>query len=482
VSWPPAASGPLRLARSGELPTWVLAGVALAGLLLGAGIASLSVHLGLWVFLLLVVPLLAVLAMAKPLWATALILLSMPVGIREVPAGPFTLPIIQMVTIGMTGLVMLGRLTAQEPPLRWPRPMWWVAILTAIAVLETPSAINVDAAIGQDAQLVCGILVALAIVTSARRMRDLRRLVGVALLSGSWMCLVALPGAAEQRASFGAAVVQNRAVGLFSDPNQLGAFSAILLFLAFGLWLGGRRSWVRAGAVLLALLALSTLLLSLSRGSWIGAAVGVVTMVVLLPRMARWTLVLSGLLLLVMLVALVLSGWTTPRFDIIGARLQTLTNARANPYDARPLIYREAWRETQARPWTGFGPGGFAAASSLPESAIASSGAYHAHNVLLTVAAEAGLPAVAVVIAFTVAIGLALRRAISRLQDSDDRRDRALIAALGGAMMAVVGQGTVDFILRSPVIVMLIWALVGLALAADRITSEAAITPRTEPE
>jgi putative inorganic carbon (HCO3(-)) transporter len=473
VNWPPAASAPVRLTHARNVPTLMLAGVVLAGVLLGAVMAGLSIRLGLWVVPLLVAPTVVLLMLDRPMWAAGLVLLAMPIGVKVVPDGPFGLPFIQLVAIGATGLMALARLAAGEPPLRWPRPMWWAAILSAVAVLETPIAIDLHAAIVQDVQLLSGILVALAVATAVVRLRDLRRLACLALLSGSAILLLALPDATEQRARFGAAIVENRAQGPFSEPNQLGALSAIVLFLACGFMLGGRRPWQRAGA---------SLLLLLSRGSWIGVALGLVAMVFLLPRGARWALVLRGLALLVTVLVLALSGLAGPQqFGVVGARLRTLTNPEGNPSDARPLLYREAWREVRARPLTGFGPGGFPTASLSPESVVSSVRAYHAHNVLLTMAAEAGLPAAALLVGFTLAVGLALRRAVVRLREPPDRRDRALLAALGGALVTIVGQGMVDVVLRSPVIVMLVWALVGLALAGDRITGELAATPRTEP-
>jgi hypothetical protein len=40
--------------------------------------------------------------------------------------------------------------------------------------------------------------------------------------------------------------------------------------------------------------------------------------------------------------------------------------------------------------------------------------------------------------------------------------------------MMVVGQGLVDFTLRNPIIIVLVWSVLGLLLAADRATAAAA--------
>jgi O-antigen ligase len=348
--------------------------------------------------------------------------------------------------------------------------MWWAAAITGVAVLETPLAINPDAAVRQVAQLVTGVLIALAIVAAARRVQDVRWLVGVVVLVGTVVCLLALPGAGQLRPRYGGAVVENRAQGVFTEPNQLGSFSALLLFLACALWLGARSRPARAAAGLAALVAVSALALSLSRGSWIGMATGLVTLLATLPMARRRLLVLAPVAVAALLVLVVLRP-DIPQLGVITERLQTFSNPTASPWDDRPGIYREAWNQIQDRPLTGFGPGGFPSASSRAESEVRTIGAFHAHNVLLTVAAEAGTPAVLLLVGLTLSVGLVALRAIRRLRAWDRPRDAALAACLASALMVVVGQGLVDFTLRNPIIVALVWSVLGLLLAADRVTA-----------
>jgi putative inorganic carbon (hco3(-)) transporter len=441
-----------------------------AGLCVGLAVAALGARTEPWLPVLLVSLLLIVLAsLVNPTLAVALTFAAMPIGPVQVWLGPSSLPVIQIVALCSVAVVVSARLIKRRVPLLWPRQMWWAAALVSLAVLETPLAIDPDAAVKQDLQLIVGVLIALAIVSAVRHLEDVRRLLALALLVGSVMCVIALPSARELDASFGGAVVGNRAHGVFTEPNQLGLFSAILLLLACAAVLYARTALGSAAAGLVLVTALSALGLSLSRGAWLGIALGMIGAFGLLPVAGRRMLLIL-LVTLAGLCALLLVRPDTPGLTVIKERVKTLSNPTGNPHDARPAIYREAAREILERPLTGFGPAGFMTASARPESEVRSFGAYHAHNALLTVAAEAGLPAAMVLVCLTLSIGVVTLRTVRRLHRHGGIRDAAVVVGLGAALLAVVGQGMVDYTLRHPVLNVLVWAVIGLVLAADRVT------------
>jgi O-antigen ligase len=467
-----AAAGPVQPPAGSSIPVWLLAGLAVGGTGLGIVLAALGVRFGTWVPVAVAVLLVVVVGgLARPCWAVALVFAAIPIG--AVSLGPMGVPIIQVAVLGCAALVVLTRVAAGQAPFPWPPVLWWAAAIVGVAVLETPLAISRDAAVRQVAQLVTGLLIALGIVAAVRRIEDVRWLVGVLAMVGTAVCLLAIPGAGQLRPRYGGAVVENRAQGLFTEPNQLGSFSALLLFCACALWLGGRTRPVRTGAGLAALVALTALVLSLSRGSWVGAATGWAVLLATLTLARRRLLLLAPVAGGALLVLAALQP-DLPQLGVITERLGSFSNPTASPWDDRPGIYREAWNEIQDRPLTGFGPGGFPVASARAESEVRTIGAFHAHNVLLTVAAEAGAPAVLLLVGFTLSVGVVALRAIRRLGAWDRPRDAALVACLAAALMMVVGQGLVDFTLRNPIIVVVVWSILGLLLAADRVT-------RTQP-
>jgi O-antigen ligase len=159
---------------------------------------------------------------------------------------------------------------------------------------------------------------------------------------------------------------------------------------------------------------------------------------------------------------------------VVRERVATLHLPTRTPYDSRPDIWREAVREILAAPVLGQGPGQFPVVSRQATSEASTVYAYHAHNVLLTVAAEAGIPAALMLIGFTLTLLVMLVRTVARLRGGPDA---ALVAGLGSALAVVVGQGLVDFTLRNADIFLLLSVIVGLLLGAARLASAAVPIP-----
>jgi putative inorganic carbon (HCO3(-)) transporter len=336
--------------------------------------------------------------------------------------------------------------------------------LLAVVLVASPGALSPDLAVKQDVLLAVGILLALTTAAACVGVEDVRKVIGFLLVVGLGLSAYGLRSISGLRASFGGAVVANRAQGIFAHPNDLGAFAAIVCMVGIGSVFGARTRAVRIGSLIVVVVNLAALLVSLSRGAWIGTLLAAVVMLYLLPQ-ARRALVVVGIPLVL---AAVLAGAfrsSSPTVVVVRERLSTLSSPTNNPYDDRPSIWREAAREIRADPWTGQGPGNFPVASARSASLSATVGAVHAHDVLLTVAAEAGLPAALLVVCFTVGVGLTVRR-VARLLP--ERADRALLAGIGCGLVANVGQGLVDFNLRNPVLFLLLWSLVGLVLVGRR--------------
>src|SRR5207253_10517375 len=94
------------------------------------------------------------------------------------------------------------------------------------------------------------------------------------------------PGAAETGFSFGGVL---RGYGTFGNPNALGAFLAMLLPVAVWEFLAARSAsarWLSANVTLVLALGL---LVTFSRSAWLGAGVGVVSVLFVAARpRGRW--------------------------------------------------------------------------------------------------------------------------------------------------------------------------------------------------
>jgi putative inorganic carbon (hco3(-)) transporter len=455
----------------------VLACVAVPALAaLGIGLAALGAHTSPVVMLVpALVPPAAALVLSRPVLAPALVFLAIPVAEADLP-GPIPLQLIDLAVIVAVVLVALGRVARGEAPLRWVPTAWWAAALLATAGLSLSSAVDPGAAGKQVLVLGAGVLLALAIVATVDHVEDLRLLGGAAVAVGAAVCLAALPTAGALRTELEGAVVENRATSVFADPNELGCFAALTLLLALGYAVATRGPATRCLAAVGVLAAAAALVLSLSRGAWFGALLGLVAFAVLVPA-SRRRLAGASLLGLVLVPALVVVAPDDEPAELVSERLGTIEDPLGNPYDERPLVWRAAVDLIGEHPLLGVGPAGFPRAFAESEASTLPTLPVHAHNLPLTLAVELGLPATALLLGLAVSLGVGVARTVGRERRRRDEASAALVAGAGAALAVFVGQGVVDYTLRNATIMLLAWALVGFLLAAARLPDEATPPP-----
>lgn len=391
------------------------------------------------------------------------VIATFPVGVTEVPGSPFQL--VQLTVLVVVALVALRRLAAGEGPLPLTLTMTWAVAFVAWLVLAVPSALAYQLAFRETALWIVGFLVAAAVVAACPRLSDVAIVLGALVLVITLASATAPFDTADIRAAYGGSVVKGRATGIFPEPNQMGTFAATGALVGVGLAFSAgtrRRRWLAWSGSAICLLAL---MLSLSRGAWIGFTVGAVVLLVKLAS-ARRTLAAAAVPLVLIALAVGSFAPSSPQVEVVGQRLRSITGEK-NPYDDRPAIWSEAFSEIRDDPWSGQGPGNFPVASTRATSASRTTFAAHAHNQLLTWASEDGLPAAAFAIGLAVAVHLRLRRA-ARLVPA---RAQGIVAGVAAALAAVAGQGLVDYTLRNSVIHTTLMVLLGCAFAIDRLTS-----------
>jgi putative inorganic carbon (hco3(-)) transporter len=410
-------------------------------------------------------PPLAIAVLAVPVLGPLVVFATFPVGSATVPTPLVELQSVEFAVLLVAGLVFLARVSRRATHAPWSPSLWWAAALTAWTLILVPSAIDTGLATKQLASLIGGLLFAVVLLAACEDMTDARRvlggLVGVAVV----IAAVGLSSGVHFQASGSASAVSGRLAGTFDQPNQLGAFCAMVAPIAAGLLLGARTRLARGAATFALFGVLVALLLSLSRGGWIGAFAGFLYLLVALPQARRLLLAIS--LPLALAVALAWSSASSiPEVTVVGARARALTTL--SPYDGREDIYREAWREILDEPVTGQGPAGFEVASARAESESATVHADHAHNLLLTWAAETGFPGALLVLGFAAALALAGRRAGRLARSRGDPRDQAIVAGVAAGLLAVFVQGAVDYPLRNAVVWITVWTLIGVLLVCRR--------------
>jgi len=460
------AFSPARPWLMGSPAVWL--GVCVGSAAVGCVIAWIGATVGPIAMIALPVGVVAAVAIfAVPRVGIMAVYASFPLGFVEVPTYPLSLKLVELVVLLAATVIAIRRLADGLTPLRWAHQLGWALALLAWTVIATPSALDLTLAVKQVFLLGGGLLLALAVLTACTTIADVRSVVHVLLVVGGGMALYGLKNVSAMRAAYSGAAVEGRADSVFADPNHFGAFAAIILIVAVGVTLGSRTRSERVLGCLVAIASLLGLLMSLSRGAWLGTVLAGCALLFLLPP-ARRALLFVGVPVVITAALFGAFRPTSPEVAILRERLGTVSSLSGPTryrYDERPAIWAEALREIRLDPWTGQGPGNFVVASATAASLASTIGALHAHDVLLTVAAEAGLPAALLLVVLTISIGLTVRRIVRRTGEPDDR---ALLAGIGCALVVQLGQGVVDFNFRNAVVSSLMWSLVGLVLVADR--------------
>jgi O-antigen ligase len=406
---------------------------------------------------------------ADPRLAVIGVFATFPIGSIALPPPIPPIEMAEAAVVVVSALVLLKRVASGRAPLRWPPAMWWVFALLIWTIVAFPSAVDSALAVKQIASLAGGFLFALVVATVCSTMRDVRFVLVGFVVVAAGIALTAVVGGGQFESELGGTQVAGRLRGAFDHPNQLGTICAMLALVAAGLGFGARSLQTRVLAFAAIPLLLAGLALSLSRGAWIGAALGALYLAIALPQ-ARRAVVVVAVPLTIVAAVLAPSLPANPQIQVVQERLSVLTVR--SPYDDRPAIWAEAIREIQDDPITGQGPGSFPVASVRAASEASAVAAYHAHNVLLTWAAESGIPAAILLIGFLVAVAFAARRASKATRSRGSGRDRAVIVGMAAGLIAVLGQGPVDYTWRNTVVFVAISAMVGILLGTTLFLSK----------
>jgi len=462
---------------AGNVPKseWAVAAAVVVGALAaGAGATAVTSALGgrlapVLLVALAVVPMVLLAALRRPWLAVAYVYLAIPVGDTALPGLP--LQVVQGMIVTALVVVLLRRIAEGRFPLDWTAPLWWFAGFVLWAVVALPSAADRGVAVRQTLLFGGELAFAAVILTACSTPQRVRQAVGVLLGVAAFIAISTPLSLGEVSSQFGGALVEGRAEGVFNQPNELGTFCAVVLLAGLGMALGGRTQRGRRIAGATAGLITIPLLLSLSRGAWIGVSAGVLALAVMLPEARR---MLAWVSVPVILLALLIGSFapSAPEVQVVSERARSILGER-NPYDDRPNIWREGRREFEADPWTGQGPGSFPVVAARSGSETVTFYPEHAHNLLLTFAAELGLGGVAFFVGLAGAVTVGVRRALRRARVLDRRRDAALIAGLAAAMVAVLAQGAIDYSLRSATIFTAITGALGALLAMIRTVERA---------
>jgi O-antigen ligase len=351
---------------------------------------------------------------------------------------------------------------SRRTPLDWGVGL--LALMLPVTLWATPLPVTT---LPQVLRLGAGILFFYALVNWVEDSQRLRWLVLGAVLVGLALALVATVSVnwTDNKLNFIPAAFYEYFTHLFADtihPNVMAGYLVILLpVIASVLLFCWKRlpRGLRLGLAFASLFILAILLLTKSRGAWMGLA-AVVLLLVALRWRRGWLLLPAFLLAGVAVLALAGSG---PVLEALA------TSGSVNSVAGRVEIWSRAIYMIQDFPLSGIGMGTFGSlADALYPFFLAVPGSIpHAHNLFLQVAVDLGLPGL---IAWLAIFGLVTRCAwqvYRRGRSLQDPWMMALGAGLLGSQVALAVHGLTDAVTWGMVRpAPLVWCLWGLAVAS----------------
>ena len=244
-----------------------------------------------------------------------------------------------------------------------------------------------------------------------------------------------------------------RVYSTFANPNVLGEYFLLVLPLSAALVLTakswkGRVFWLGCGGV-----TMLCLLLTYSRGCYLGILFAIALFLVLLDR----RFILLGIVGL-FLAPMVLPASIMERFLSIGNMADTSTSYRWNIYMSSLAMLKDYW-------FSGVGPGIEAFKQVYPAYAYDEAVAQHAHNLFLQLTSDIGIFGT---LAFCLAILSFYRSAFTALWGEKDFETRVFIITGVSAISGFMVQSMTDHTFYNYRVMLLFWATLGLSLLFTR--------------
>lgn len=340
----------------------------------------------------------------------------------------------------------------------------WVVAFAAVYLGSTFLSVNLRGSLPGGLLTSFFALFALVVMDSCRTEEDLRRLLTFVTVSGVVVAVIGLAQAALGIESTAAWVDKDdfsnitlRVYSTLDNPNVLSEY--FMLAIPMGVCsvylaktVNGRlAAGLCVGAMLLCLV------LTWSRGGWLGILLAAAIFLVILDK----RFLVLGLLGAAALAALMPQS-VIARFTSIGSRADSSTNYRIYIWLASLDMLRDYWL-------TGFGTGVAAFQSVYPRYAYNDVRAPHAHNLFLQMFCECGVGGLLVLLAAFVCAAREMGRAIV---DAADKKGRVCAAALLSALAGFALQGMTDHAFYNYRVELMFWVTIGICGALARIVRE----------
>lgn len=247
--------------------------------------------------------------------------------------------------------------------------------------------------------------------------------------------------------------IRARVYSVFYNPNILAEYLIMTIPLSISLFWYSKKLSKKVIFLGTSLVMTLALVLTLSRGGWLGFAFSALIFIILV----EWKLLLS-------LIPITLGGiYFLPqsilnRIMSIGNLADSSNAYRIKMWAITMDIIKDHWVVG-----VGFGHLPF---KQTYETYIRTMPIYHSHNTYLQLAAELGIPGL---LAFLLFIFILFKYGINKLIRSGDKYTRVLSAGVLSGIGGLLAHGAVENVLYLPRIIITFWILVSFILTLVRI-------------
>ena len=370
-----------------------------------------------------------------------------------------------LAVIGMASL-LLSLVRDKDRQLGWSPVNRYIILYAAVYMAGTLFSVSLEDSLEPGLLSVAFILFAVVLCSAVTSRRQLDALIGLMVLVAA---LVSFYGVCQYLFGWGyqsAAWVDSdmfssisfRVASTLQNPNMLGQYLILMIplggaqLLASKTW--GRRIYYLCCCGVMCL----CMILTFSRGAWLGLMfAGVVFFVLLYPKIIPWLILAAPFLLAGMY--FVLPETIVSRFTSIGNLTDASTSYRVFIWLGTINMLKNFWL-------CGIGPGTEAFNKVYPAYSYNGIVAPHAHNLFLQIVCDAGIAAL---IVFILVLFVYFRTMCSALSKEKNWTSRLYQIALTSGVLGFLVQAMTDYSFYNYRVMFLFWAYLALGgLAARR--------------
>jgi O-antigen ligase len=256
--------------------------------------------------------------------------------------------------------------------------------------------------------------------------------------------------------------IRGRAVSTFGNPNVLGEYLVLVIPFLFAMFLCVKKFNSRTLFLVSFVLCSCCLVLTWSRGAWLGIILAAVMFVLLKSHTFLAGIILSSPLLL-----LALSYLTNA--NIIN-RLLSIGNAADSSTAYRIDIWIGTWRMLSDKGAYGIGIGEGAFSSVFPQYALSGTeAAPHTHSLYLQIMAETGIVSL---LSFLLICFAYLSLVFAYIRKSPGMDNRTFSIGFVCSICAFLIQGITDYSWYNYRVYLFFWVMLGFAMAAINLCKE----------